>query len=88
MRGVRRAAGDAQRARRAMRGGLVVGARTSADWLYLRDALRGRCIARCAEQSLHGMRCADWLHLRDALRGASWWHSRGAGGTMLLTEGF
>ena len=34
---------------------------TSTDWLHLRDALRGRCIARCAAQSLYGMRCADWL---------------------------
>ena len=38
-------------------------ARTSADWLHLRDALRGRCTGCDARTS------ADWLHLRDALRG-------------------
>jgi len=55
-------------------------------------AMRGGLVigAGCA---LHGarivcdtMRCAGWLHSRGAL-----WpmrHSRGAGGTMLLTEGF
>ncbi len=78
-------------------------ARTSADWLHLRDALRGRCTGCNARTS------ADWLHLRDTLRGrctgcdartsADWLHLRGsarcalvavasAGSVMLLTEGF
>ena len=52
--------------RRAMRGRCTgCDARTSTDWLHLRDALRGRCTgcdARTAEgdaRSLYGMRCAD-----------------------------
>ena len=80
VRGVRRAAGDAQRARWAMRGGLVVGARIVCD--AMRCARAGCDAMRCA--AMHGMRCAD----RCA---ASWLHSRGAGGAMLFSfaiEGF
>jgi hypothetical protein len=65
----------------AMRSGCD--ARTSADWLHLRDALRGRCTGcdalrgRCTGCDALRGRCtgcdartsADWLHLRDALRG-------------------
>jgi hypothetical protein len=46
------------------------------------DALRAGCDAmRCA--ALHGARIVC-----DAIRCAGWLHSRGAGGAMLLTEGF
>ncbi len=69
MRGVRRA-------RRAMRGGLVIGAR------IVCDAMRcaGCDAICCARAAMHGMRC-------NALR-AGWLHSCGAGDAMLLTEGF
>jgi hypothetical protein len=96
---VRRAADDAQRARRAMRGGLVFGARIVCDAMR---CARAGCIraVRCAA---HGMRCADrcaasWLRcnaLRCAARCADCLrcntlragrlHSRGAGGAMLFS---
>jgi len=63
-------------ARRAMRGRLVIGAR------IVCDAMRcaGCDAMRCARAAMHGKQC-------NALR-AGWLHSRGAGCTMLLTEGF
>ena len=75
--------------------------RCAAGWLSVRAARRTVCglfAMRCAARragsflrctgcdatspraAMHGMRC-------NALR-AGWLHSRGAGGTMLLTEGF
>jgi hypothetical protein len=50
-------------------------------------------------RAMHGMRCADRCAALvafarcarigcDAIRCAGWLHSRGAGGAMLLTEGF
>jgi hypothetical protein len=79
-------------------------ARTSADWLHLRDALRDRCTGCDALTS------ADWVHLHGSLHrapwlqlqaqtSADWLHLRGsarcalvavasAGNSMLLTEGF
>jgi hypothetical protein len=65
-----------------MRGGLVIGAGGALHGARIVcDAMR--CDARDAMQcaAMHGMRCAG----RCA---AGWLHSRGAGGAMLLTEGF
>jgi hypothetical protein len=82
-----------RRALRAMRGGLVIGAG---------GALHGVRIVCDARDAIHGMRCnalrcagrcaarADALRTgcdANALR-AGWLYSRGAGGAMLLTEGF
>ena len=50
------------------------------------DARRARRCARAGWARRAGCRCADCLRC-NALR-AGWLHSRGAGGTMLLTEGF
>ena len=59
MRGVRRAADDAQRARRAMRGGLVVGARIVCDAM------------RCARAGcIRAVRCDARDAQADALRGS------------------
>ncbi len=119
-----RAAGAADDARRAMRGGLVFGARIVCDAMRCdgctgcdamrcdtRDAMRGpmccqlvamQCAAlRCTVRGLFAMQCAA---MQCAARGlvafarcnalrcnalrAGWLHSRGAGGAMLLTEGF
>jgi len=60
------------------------------ELVAMQCAARGLvAFARCAV--IHRMRCAgrcaaNWLRC-NALR-AGWLHSRGAGGTMLLTEGF
>jgi hypothetical protein len=62
-----------------MRGGLVIGAVGALHGARIVcDAMR--CAAGWFIPALHGMRC-------NALR-AGWLHSRGAGGAMLLTEGF
>ena len=69
----------ARRALRAMRGGLVIGAGGALHGARIVcDAMR--CAAAWFIPALNGMRC-------NALR-AGWLHSRGAGGAMLLTEGF
>ena len=93
---MRRAAGDAQR---AMRGGLVVGARIVCD--ALADARGLVAFARCG--ALYRMQCntlrctgcdarADAMHgmriVCDTMRYTRAGCIRGAGGAMLLTEGF
>jgi len=105
---VRRAAGDAQR---AMRGGLVVGARIVCD--ALADARGLVAFARCAalyrmqcntlrctgcdaradamQTGCDAMRCAAMHGMRivcDTMRCTLAGCIRGAGGAMLLTEGF
>jgi hypothetical protein len=51
-----------------------------------RDAMRGSMRCELVAMQCAALRCADCLRC-NALR-AGWLHLRGAGGAMLLTEGF
>ena len=82
-----------RRALRAMRGGLVIGAGGALHGARIVcDAMRcarAGCIraVRCDAREMRGpMRC-ELVAMQCAVQ-AGWLHSRGAGGTMLLTEGF
>jgi len=82
-----------RRALRAMRGGLVIGAGCALHGARIVcDAMRcarAGCIraVRCDAREMRGpMRC-ELVAMQCAVQ-AGWLHSRGAGGTMLLTEGF
>ena len=88
--------------RRAMRGRCTgCDTRTSTGWLSVQAApctvrglfamccARAGCIraVRCDAREMRGpMRC-ELVAMQCAVQ-AGWLHSRGAGGTMLLTEGF
>ena len=67
-------------------GGALHGARIVCDAMR---CARAGCIraVRCDAREMRGpMRC-ELVAMQCAVQ-TGWWHSRGAGGTMLLTEGF